>query len=263
MQPDNSKNKTYSLLKKSTRVFLLLLTLFCVYAVIIEVLIQQKKSKQTITTEYWSHRGRNNAGLPENSIAAFENVLQQGVTGIEVDVFWDETTKQMLVTHDTPQPGKQYTQLKDIIARFRDSTSYWIDYKNLTSDNVNEVQEQLSQLAVTYNVQNKMYVESGNGMALRKMNATSIRTLYWVQYGRSFPKRPFKLLYIKSLIVFSKFYGYTSSYSLMDDDFKKQFGGLPLFIFHATAQKLRKESAKLSTVQVQLVDEDYLKLLKP
>jgi hypothetical protein len=263
MLPDNSNNRSYSLIKKSTRVFLLLLTLFCVYAIIIEVLFEQKKSKKTIAAEYWSHRGKNNAGLPENSIAAFEYVLQQGVTGIEVDVFWDEATKQMLVTHDTPQAVKQYPLLKEIIGRFKDSASYWLDFKNLNSANVKQVQEQLSQLAAAYQVQDKIYIESSNGPVLRKINTSTIRTLYWVQYGRHFPKRPIKLLYIKSLIVFSKFYGYTSSYSLMDDDFKKQFGGLPLYIFHATAQELGKEAAAPSSIKVQLVDEEYLKLMRP
>lgn len=252
-----------SFLQKTIRYALVILTLFCIYAVVIELLFEQKKSKQTVTTEYWSHRGRNNAGLPENSIAAFEHVLQYRLKGIEVDVFWDDASKQILVTHDTPQASQQYPLLKDIVASFKDSTSYWIDFKNLTNENVKAVEEAVSQLASTYSLNGKLYLESAHGTVLRKISSPNIRTLYWVQYGRSFPKRPFKLLYIKSLIVFSKFYGYTSSYSLMDEDFRKQFGGLPLYIFHANAQQLKKEEAIPSSVKVQLVDEDYLKMLKP
>ena len=262
--PQSQRHTTrFTLLQKIIRYALVALTLFCIYAVVIELLFQQKKSKQTVTTEYWSHRGRNNAGLPENSIAAFEHALQHGLKGIEVDVFWDEATKQILATHDTPQPSQQYPLLKEIVSRFKDSISYWIDFKNLTNENVKVVEEAVAQLAATYHLKDKLYLESAHGTVLRKINSPNIRTLYWVQYGRHFPKRPFKLLYIKSLIVFSKFYGYTSSYSLMDDDFRKQFSGLPLYIFHANAQQLKKEETIPSSVKVQLADEDYLKLLKP
>lgn len=246
--------------KKIARLLLLLIAVVCIYAVVIEWLFQQKKSTTIYTTEYWSHRGNNHAGLPENTIAAFEYALKFGVTGIETDVFWDDTRKKLVVTHDAPLPGVVYPTLDEITGRFKDSVQYWIDFKNLDRSNQKKAADNLYELSEKYRLQNKLFIESSNGFSLSRFHSASVKKLYWVQYGRSFPVRPLKLLYLKSLIVFGGFDGYTCAYGLYDDDFKKQFGGLPLYLFHTPSSEMKNE--KFSGIKVQLADADYLPQIK-
>lgn len=249
-----------SLLKKIIRLLLLAVAVACTYALVIEILFSRKKSNQPVVTEFWSHRGVNNDSLPENTIAAFERVLKHGLTGIETDVFWNEQKKQLVITHDTPDFGKpNMLLLDDVTARFKDSVSYWIDFKNLTAANQKEAEEAFTQLVQKHNLCGKLYIESANAFALRKFNSQNIKKLYWVQFGRKFPVKQLKLLYLKSLIVFSNFDGYTSGYRLFDESFRKEFDGFPLYIFHADAKSIEKESKSASFIKVQLVDGDYLK----
>lgn len=245
------------------RVLLLLLAVVCAYAVAIEIVFNAKKTKQPVTTEYWSHRGVNNDSLPENSIAAFEHVLKFGLSGIETDVFWNEAKKQFVIAHDEPDFNKPNALLlDDVIARFKDSISYWIDFKNLTLSNQKEAEAALTRLVEQYHLNNKLYIESANGVALRKFDSQKIKKLYWAQFGRNFPVQQLKLLYLKSLIVFSHFDGYTCGYNLYDEVFRKEFEGLPLYIFHANAKNIEKENTAASSIKVQLVDGDYLKEIR-
>jgi Glycerophosphoryl diester phosphodiesterase family len=248
--------------KKTTRLLLIAITLVCLYVVVIEWLFQKRKSSTPVQTEYWSHRGVNSDSLPENTIAAFEHVLKFGLTGIETDVFWVDAQQRFIVTHDAPQPGIVYPTLEEITARFKDSISYWIDFKNLSKQNQPQAEAVLAQLMKQFRLHGKLYVESANAGALRKFHTKGIQKLYWLQYGRNFPVRPLKLLFLKSLIVFSSFDGYTSAYSLYDADFRKQFNGLPLYIFYADAASIEKEKQQPSSVKVQLADADYLDRLK-
>lgn len=248
--------------KKIIRLLVLAITVICLYAVVIEWLFHKQKSSTPAQTEYWSHRGVNNISLPENTIAAFEYALKFGLTGIETDVFWDDAQHRFIVTHDAPQPGVVYPTFEEITARFKDSISYWIDFKNLSQQNQPQAETALVQLMKQYQLQGKLYVESAKEGALIKFHTKGIQKLYWLQYGRSFPVRPLKLLYLKSLIVFNSFDGYTSAYALYDADFRKQFDGLPLYIFHTDAASIQKEKQQPSSVKVQLADADYLDMIK-
>jgi hypothetical protein len=249
-----------SVFKKIARLVLLLIAVLCIYAIVIEWMFLQKKSKTPFTTEYWSHRGNNNEGLPENTIAAFEYALKFGLTGIETDVFWDDVRQTFVVTHDAPQPGVIYPTLNEITGRFKDSVQYWIDFKNLDANNQKKAAAVLYELSEKYKLQNKFFVESSKGVLLSRFHSASIKKLYWLQYNRSFPVRPLKLLYLKSLIVFGSFDGFTCAYGLYDDDFKKQFDGLPLYLFHTPAREMGKE--KFTGIKVQLADADYLQQIK-
>jgi hypothetical protein len=246
------------IVKKITRFALMAAVLLAIYAGVIEWLFANKKSRQVYTTEYWSHRGFNKLALPENSIAAFEHVIRNGVTGIETDVYWQEQQQCFIVTHDVPVNKKDSVlKLEELLARFKDSVSYWIDFKNLTNANQEQAEEALLQMAQQYNLRQRLFVESGNGWALRKFKKGAVQTLYWVQYNRSFPAKWLKLLYIKTLIACSNFNGFTTGYSMYDDDFRERFSGLPLYLFDAPATIIKKETQTPSSIKVFLVDADY------
>lgn len=232
--------------------------LLLVYALVIERLFNKTKTTTLYSTQYWSHRGFNSAALPENSIAAFEYVKQMGATGIETDVFWQEQQQRFVVSHDAPlKEADSLLTLDQLLARFKDSVSYWIDFKNLTAANRKNAAYALERLAQQYGLEQKLFVESGNGTVLRKLSSNMFKKLYWIQYNRSVPLKWFKLLYIKTLIVCSSFDGYTTGYSLYDEDFKKQFHGLPLYLFDAPATTIREETKEPSFIKVFLADADF------
>jgi hypothetical protein len=246
------------IVKKIFPYLLIAIVAVFVYSAVIEWLFNRKKNNQPVTTQYWSHRGFNNAALPENSIAAFEQVINYGLKGIETDVYWQEDKQQFIISHDPPlNKTDSLLPLEQILARFKDSVSYWIDFKNLSSQNQKKAEQALLELSNRYELNGKLFVESGNGWALRKFKSENIKTLYWIQYNRTFAARWMKLLYVKTLIVCSSFDGYTSGYTLYNDDFKKQFNGLPLYLFDASATAIEKEKAIASTITVFLVDADY------
>jgi hypothetical protein len=247
------------MVKKTLPYLLSAIAAVLVYSAVIEWLFNRKKNNQPVTTQYWSHRGFNNAGLPENSIAAFEHVINNGLTGIETDVFWEEDKQQFIVSHDAPaNKADSLLPLELLLARFKDSVSYWIDFKNLSLQNQKNAEQALLQLSNRYQPKGKLFVESGNEWALRKFDSDQINTLYWIQYNRTFIARWLKLLYVKTIIVCSSFNGYTSGYSLYNEDFKKQFSGLPLYLFDARAEEIENEQKVPSTIKVFLVDADYL-----
>jgi hypothetical protein len=228
----------------------------------IHIIFQKKRVITNITPQVWSHRGVNDKGLEENSIKAFEYALNKGLKGIEVDVFWDEKSEKLLVTHDQPKQNTTYKDLGVIISRFKDSTSYWIDLKNLTCKNQAAIEKVIRAYISAQNKKIDLYIESQNGWALRNFDSPEIKTVFWPQFSRSGLKRFIKLIYLKSIIAISSFDGLSCSYKFYDKDFMDNFDGFALFIFHLNNNQIQQMARKRSSVYVLLADGDYLSTLK-
>lgn len=208
--------------------------LFLFFGVSVEYKFYKKQFSNPIANkpQLWSHRGVGEL-CPENSICAFEQAIAKGAQGMEVDVFFKSDITSFIVTHDPPQPSTTYPELEDYFKRFRDSTFYWIDLKNITTDNATAIAETMSQLSKKYKLEDKLFIESSNAALLYKLSEKKIKTLYWLQFNRSntFIQKA-KLLLIKYLLVKYDFSGVSTSAFFFDDEFKKAFPKLPVFIFH-------------------------------
>lgn len=253
---------SYIPLKYLIYIIISFLLLSGAYLAIIHILFEKKRQVRNACPEVWSHRGMNNAGLEENSIEAFEYACNKGLKGIEIDVYWDEHSEKLLVTHDQPKQNTNYKSLDLYLSRFKDSTSYWIDLKNLTCKNQAAIEKAFTSLLSTQGQKTDIYIESQNGWALRKFDNPRIKTIFWAQYNRSGLIRFAKLIYLKSIIVASNFDGISCSYKLYDKDFMDNFEGFSVFLFHLNNKQVQEMVTKKSAVHVLLADDDYLSTVK-
>jgi glycerophosphoryl diester phosphodiesterase len=249
---------SYNLLRYFIYSTILLLLLSGAAIAVIHILFQKKREIINKYPTVWSHRGINNSGLEENSIKAFEHVLKKGLKGIEIDVFWDEKSERLLVTHDQPKQNTNYKDLGVFISRFKDSTSYWIDLKNLTCNNQSAIEKAITAMLSAQNKSINIFIESQNGWALRNFDSPGIKTIFWAQFNRSGLKRIAKLIYLKSIIAVSSFNGISCSYKLYDKDFMNNFDGFSIFLFHLNNEQIKQIILKRSSVHVLLADGDYL-----
>ena len=77
-----------------------------------------------------AHRGAS-AELPENTLPAFERAIEIGADFIEFDV-WDA----LEVTHDPPEPGREYPTLADVIELCRGRIGLMVELKRPRGDAV-------------------------------------------------------------------------------------------------------------------------------
>lgn len=206
--------------------------------------------------QLWSHRGAGNT-YAENSIAAFEEAIQSGAKGIEIDIYFDMRQRKFKVTHDPPEK-KIYPDLEEYFQRFKDSTSYWLDLKNLNEENADAISEVLNQLSQKYDLKNNLFVESSRANLLNILQKQEINCLYWVQFNRtSSVVKELKLLYLKYLIAKYKFSGITTSDYYYDTEFKTNFKQIPVFVFHPTDTNKINVLFNDSNVNVILTDNYF------
>lgn len=212
--------------------------------------------------QIWSHRGWFEEH-PQNSIPAFKAALDLGATGIEMDVFWDEDLKTFIVSHDKP-----YIKVDDrlvTLAEVFDSLSgyrnyYWLDLKNLEKGNVKQIIAALNELMDKYNNNRRVFVESEHGWLLRKVEKSGIRTIYWVQFARAWPKQILKRIYVNLILICSDFDGITSANFLFDDTFRRHFNNYPVFVWNVATEEEVRDLMYVPGVNVILTSADAFHL---
>lgn len=256
------KSSLIMLTKKSGIVlgFLVIFVLF-LFRLFIEYKFKEKTFTNPISPkpQLWSHRGAGEF-CAENSICSFEQAVAKGAQGIEIDVYFVPDSCSFVVTHDTPQVSNKYPRLEDYFDRFKDSTFYWIDLKNINTSNANIIAEQLSQLSLQFHLKDKIFVESANAASLEKISKKNIKTLYWLQFNRDHILiQQAKLFLIKYLLVRYKFSGVSTSALYYDSKFKSNFPQIPVFIFHPSDSIQINLLRRDTNVNVILTDSYFLK----
>lgn len=94
----------------------------------------------------FSHRGYlplNNQKnlLQENSIASLKNAVNHGFKAIEFDIWLIKN--QLIVSHDMPSNIEKYPRFTDYL-QYQNRLEYWLDFKNLTTENIDYVLELLA-----------------------------------------------------------------------------------------------------------------------
>ncbi len=204
--------------------------------------------------EIWSHRGVHNR-LQENSLEAFQLAKEQGFKGVEIDVFYDNG--KFVVSHDKPYQlvNGEILLLSQVFKQFESELFYWIDLKNINRRNKNEVASNLNEIFNGYEgLQEKVFIESGNGLALRRLSKKGLNCIYWVQFSRSQPKQFLKLIFIKAVILNSHFKGISSDFRFVDKTFRKQFKNLNWYIFTVDVQLVIDRFMRFKETTVILTD---------
>jgi len=74
-----------------------------------------------------AHRGAS-AGLPENTLPAFERAIELGADYVELDVHADADGR-LVVTHQSPHPRRQYATLEDALELMRGRIGVMVELK--------------------------------------------------------------------------------------------------------------------------------------
>ena len=148
------------------------------------------KSSSPITgdeKEIWSHQNNTIAKAQKNS---------KKFSGIEIDVVFDKNTNSLNVRHDI-EAAPSDIELVDII-NVTDSSAckYWIDLKNLSPQNLENVLDQFASISQKHQTfKKRAIIESHNPKALSTLAKKGYYTSYWVpHYNDSW------LSYIKFLL---------------------------------------------------------------
>jgi glycerophosphoryl diester phosphodiesterase len=205
--------------------------------------------------QIWSHRGVHDS-LPENTIEAFQLAKNQHFKGIELDVYFDDSVG-FVVSHDFPYQlveGKLLT-LNEVVDTFQSDFFYWMDLKNLDKKNRRAISKEFQKLFLKYpSLQEKIFVESANGWALRQLAKKGVQSIYWVQFSRNQPKQYFKIWYLKTIITGSNFSGITSDYRYLLPPFERIFGHLNWFVFTVNDTETINYLKTVPAVKVILTD---------
>jgi len=108
-----------------------------------------------------------------------DSVLIKKFSGFEVDVFFNKSTNCFDVKHH----GKvsNYT-LTSYFNEFKNLTDkfFWLDFKNLNSDNYKASSQKISEICLQYNMKDKIFIESKNMMLLHSFQELGFSVSYWV-----------------------------------------------------------------------------------
>ena len=247
--------------------FLVIIGLSILFLKWVDVAFSRKSFAENLgaTPQYWSHRGLGE-NLQPNTIAAFESARSKGAEGLEIDIFYDEKLNTLVVSHDYPYTKYNDTiqKLPDFFSRFRDSTHYWLDFKNLSLSNATKVSAILNPLLDSFGIRSMVFVESAEAMALGNLARKDIRSLYWVQYNRdNFLVKWLKLHYLKFRLLSAPYSGITTAYEFYDDDFRDNFGHVPTFVFHPPDSTAVNKISTNDGLEVVLTDGWFIKRHMP
>ena len=221
--------------------------------VVIEILYSSKSFKQyNAGGKTWEHRG----GSPENTT---EGILKAYVVerknGIEIDIHFDLKTSQFFVVHDPPKDGEIYPTLNeflDVLSSYQ--IKFWLDLKNLNSDNLNGVKNRLKYLEKKYPNFKDYLVESVNYWPLRDLSFEGFNTIYWIN-----PHSKSRLSYLRNLmnklrLINADFVGVSVyhdnlMHSIARSDLLKK---VPLFVFTIKEKERFNQVSRMENVQVIL-----------
>ncbi len=245
-------------------VMIVIISLFLGVAVV-EFSFKNRLPKNPLnSTQIWDHRGLVQADeIQENTIESYQNALHAGASGIEMDIFYDDEVEGFVVSHDKPyqlQSDSSWLSLDQVFSIFGDSIYYWLDLKNLNSNNLKKVITRLEYLQDRYAIRDMVYVESGNSWSAYRMSKSqNINTILWIQYSSHKPIISWvKKLYYKFLIATGNFSAISRGYKYADEDFQSAFASFPCFIFHIYSLSELEETAEwVPKGSVLLVDSPY------
>lgn len=146
-------------------------TLFFIIAA--TMLITSCASDPYPTQKMWAHRVNDTITLKQKELL---------FDGIETDIYYSCSSNEIFVCHNDEDTingltlNMWFDALKEPQKHY-----YWLDVKNLTYQNADIIAEHILQITHKHKIKNKIFVESYNSPALRKVKRNNIRTLLWVE----------------------------------------------------------------------------------
>lgn len=102
----------------------------------------------------FAHRGLSSEYIKENSIKALINASDNGFDAVECDIYY--INQEFILSHDLPKSNyKHLDRLDKFLEIFADEMDYWLDFKNLSDDNVDEAMENLKKIIDKLEIKNQ------------------------------------------------------------------------------------------------------------
>lgn len=122
----------------------------------------------------WAHRVNNPDYVADK---------QSKFMGLEVDLIFSEHQDLLFVGHDAPDTTKNILfsdWLKKLSKAQRKDTYYWLDIKNLSVDNAEQLAQRLKYIARKYHIKDRLWVENTSAEALEIVKEYDFQVLLWV-----------------------------------------------------------------------------------
>ena len=134
----------------------------------------------------------------------------------------------------------------------------WLDFKNLTTDISKAAGERLDLLLDRNDVRNRVFVESQNGPALRRLARREIKTIYWIKNNPAtsgmLSPRHFK--YMANILV-SDYAAISEPKGAISESFLRVYGRFPIFTFTVNQPAAIDALLADDRMRVVLTDLDY------
>ena len=142
-------------------------------------LIKKRINRKSIL----AHRGYWKTNDEQNTLKSVQEAIKRNFKGVEIDIFYDESKRDFVVSHDSYDEPTNLLSLKQLLQLDTPSDFiFWLDLKNLSFKNAFSCRKKFIQ----YNKQFDnlfMFVESISYLGLLLLSSKSnIKTSYWIHH---------------------------------------------------------------------------------
>lgn len=132
---------------------------------------------QNQSHKFWAHKGYTsvNESYLTNHL---QQAIDEGVIGVELDVYFSIELQRLLVVHDFPI--KDTIFLDEYIAPVGNKLKYWFDLKNLKTTDVEQVTNIFFKLNQQFNLNLQFIIESKEANKLDELSKHGFYTCFWI-----------------------------------------------------------------------------------
>ena len=212
----------------------------------------------------WGHRGFVD-DHEENTLGSVREAIEMGASGVEVDILYDISTNQFIVSHDEPyqRTNGELLTLDQLLAAFPKDAYLWLDAKNLGALWPLDAMDAVDNLAAaieTHGLRDRAFVESRNPLYLAWLADESIPTSYLISPNAKYAAPIFWLnVYIMKM---TYTWGPFTALSMNDYRYSEKvadaFGDdISIFVSTVNTQPEFEHYARHPKVRVVLTDENF------
>ena len=206
----------------------------------------------------------------QNTIESVSLAFDEGATGCEIDVFFDEQLGQFIVSHDRPYHLKngKLLPLSEMMAAVGGRGYIWLDFKklrHLSDAGLAAAVAELQEITDEYGGRDKMYVEGEDPLHLSAFRDAGFPTILDTHpLADSHFVTPALINIYKLLYHFGDFTVMGMNYGALEDPIygertKAALGNIPMFIYHVEPDPAILQSLATSgSVRVILVENQSL-----
>lgn len=212
----------------------------------------------------WAHGGFPKTPT-DNPITAFQNALENGAPGIELDIVYDPETKHFLVTGMAPQPENETLRLQTVLSKLGEKTHYWLSFKNLADldfADAAKAAQFITAMVTKYSSRPLVMVESTSAAYLGLFKNRGIHTTLLTSFDpkSSWLMHQFETLKLKYLLGKNGITAASFAPEQFDPVLANQLPHTDIYLLTTNQLAKVREFAASSNVKIILTDKDFYRL---